>query len=198
MTPEDLIVRYLGLFPKDNYNKESVGLLAGIVNTNKTGLISYAEFRAFEGLLCFPDALYKTAFHLFDTNGNGVISFGNRFILFFTSILQYSNRIVLDEFVDFMKKTDLHKRIPFNMNSGFTELYFGKNKKRSINYSEFSQFLHDFHEEYAIEAFRRFDKDGSGFITLYDFHDIMMSIKKHLLTKQVESHLIEASFSRRI
>lgn len=77
------------------------------------------------------------------------------------------------------------------MNSGFTDLYFGKSKKRSINYSEFSQFLHDFHEEYAVEAFRRFDKDGSGFITIEDFHDIMFSIKKHLLTKEVESHLYE-------
>jgi len=40
-------------------------------------LISFAEFQAFEGLLCVPDALYKTAFQLFDTNGNGMVAFGN-------------------------------------------------------------------------------------------------------------------------
>lgn len=97
----------------------------------------------------------------------------------------------LDEFVEVMRKTELHQRIPFNMESGFTQLYFGKDKKRSINYSEFSQFLHDFHEEYAIEAFRRFDRNGSGFITIPDFQDIMKSIKRHLLTKQVEAHLSE-------
>lgn len=39
-------------------------------------LISFAEFQAFEGLLCVPDALYKTAFQLFDTNGNGMVAFG--------------------------------------------------------------------------------------------------------------------------
>jgi solute carrier family 25 aspartate/glutamate transporter 12/13 len=39
-------------------------------------LISFPEFQAFEGLLCVPDALYKTAFQLFDTNGNGVVNFG--------------------------------------------------------------------------------------------------------------------------
>jgi Ca2+-binding EF-hand superfamily protein len=39
-------------------------------------LISFPEFQAFEGLLCVPDALYKTAFQLFDTNGNGVVHFG--------------------------------------------------------------------------------------------------------------------------
>lgn len=77
MTPEDFICSYLGLFPEKDCNSESVRLLAGIVNSSKDGLISYTEFQAFEGLLCFPDALYKTAFQLFDTNGNGVVSFGN-------------------------------------------------------------------------------------------------------------------------
>lgn len=55
--------------------QESVKLLAGIADTSKDGLISFAEFQAFEGLLCTPDALYKTAFQLFDTNGNGSITY---------------------------------------------------------------------------------------------------------------------------
>lgn len=76
MTPEDFIRNYLGLFPGDNYNVDSLRLFAGIVNTKKDGLITFAEFQAFEGLLCFPDALYKTAFQLFDTNGNGEVTFG--------------------------------------------------------------------------------------------------------------------------
>lgn len=76
MTPDDFIRKYVGLLEGPNHNVESVGLLAAIVDTSKDGLISYAEFQAFEGLLCFPDALYKTAFQLFDTNGNGMVSFG--------------------------------------------------------------------------------------------------------------------------
>lgn len=75
MTGEDFVIKYLGLFDLKNYNSDSVKLLAGIVDTSKDGLISYSEFQAFEGLLCFPDALYKTAFQLFDTNGNGMVSF---------------------------------------------------------------------------------------------------------------------------
>lgn len=51
-------------------------LLAGIADTSKDGLISFAEFQAFEGLLCTPDALYKTAFQLFDTKGDGTVSYG--------------------------------------------------------------------------------------------------------------------------
>lgn len=103
---------------------------------------------------------------------------------------------ILEEFVEVMKKTELHQRIPFNMDSPFLQLYFGKNKQRLVSYNEFSQFLHDFHEEYAIEGFRRADKDGSGFISVLDFQDIMVSIKSHLLTKEVQSHLIEVLLTR--
>ena len=60
---------------KFNSFQESVKLLAGIADTTKDGLISFSEFQAFEGLLCAPDALYKTAFQLFDTNGNGTIAY---------------------------------------------------------------------------------------------------------------------------
>ncbi|XP_043276553.1 calcium-binding mitochondrial carrier protein Aralar1 isoform X2 [Venturia canescens] len=170
MTPTDFVRSYLGLYTDADYNPDSVALLAGIVDTSKDGLISFAEFQAFEGLLCVPDALYRTAFQLFDTNGNGMVAF--------------------DEFAEVMKKTILHQKMPFNMDSGFIKLYFGKDKKRLINYTEFSQFLHDFHEEYATEAFKKFDKDGNGFISALDFQDIMLSIKSHLLTKKVKDNLI--------
>ncbi|XP_059478980.1 calcium-binding mitochondrial carrier protein Aralar1 isoform X2 [Neocloeon triangulifer] len=173
MTPTDFIRGFLGLFPDANYNADSVSLLGGIIDTSKDGLISFPEFHAFEGLLCVPDALYKTAFQLFDTNGNGMVAF--------------------DEFVEVMKKTTLNQRIPFDMNGGFVKLYFGKEKKRVVSYAEFSQFLHDFHEEYAVEAFRRFDKDGTGFISALDFQDIMISIKSHLLTKEVRANLVAAA-----
>lgn len=79
MTSSDFIQSYLGILTGENTNKESVRLLAGIVDTSKDGLISFAEFQAFEGLLCLPDALYKTAFQLFDTNGNGMVSFGKNY-----------------------------------------------------------------------------------------------------------------------
>nr|XP_021187692.2 calcium-binding mitochondrial carrier protein Aralar1 isoform X4 [Helicoverpa armigera] len=140
---------------------------------DKDGYISFSEFQAFEGLLCVPDALYKTAFQLFDTNGNGLVAF--------------------DEFAEVMRKTALHQKLPFNMESTFVRLYFGKDKKRLVTYPEFSQFLHDFHEEYGVEAFKKCDKDGSGFISAGDFRDIMLSVKKHLLTKDLSTKVINAS-----
>ncbi|XP_053594783.1 calcium-binding mitochondrial carrier protein Aralar1 isoform X1 [Microplitis demolitor] len=173
MTPSDFVRSYLGLYTDADYNPDSVALLAGIVDTSKDGLISFTEFQAFEGLLCVPDALYKTAFQLFDTNGNGMVAF--------------------DEFAEVMKKTELHSKMPFNMDSSFIKLYFGKDRKRLITYGEFSQFLHDFHEEYATEAFKKFDKDGAGFISLSDFQEIMLNIKSHLLTKEVKENIIAAA-----
>ncbi|XP_026321987.1 calcium-binding mitochondrial carrier protein Aralar1 isoform X2 [Hyposmocoma kahamanoa] len=140
---------------------------------DKDGYISFPEFQAFEGLLCVPDALYKTAFQLFDTNGNGLVAF--------------------DEFAEVMKKTSLYKKLPFDMGSSFVQLYFGKDKKRLVTYPEFSQFLHDFHEEYGVEAFKKRDKDSTGFISAGDFREIMLSVKDHLLTKDMRNKVIMAS-----
>lgn len=173
MSGKDFIQGYLGLLPDPNSNDQSIQLLAGIVDTSKDGLISFSEFQAFEGLLCVPDALYKTAFQLFDINGNGLITY--------------------KEFEEVIKKTELYRRMPFDMDNAFMKLYFGKDKKRVISYSEFSQFLHDFHEECGTEAFRKCDRDGTGFISALDFQDIMINVKSHLLTKDVKDNLVAAA-----
>lgn len=52
------------------------------------------------------------------------------------------SRRVADEFCEVIKHTVLHKKVPFNFNSDFVKMYFGKDKKRSVTYHEFSQFLH--------------------------------------------------------
>lgn len=83
MTHEDFILKYLKLFPDENYNKKTAHLLGGILDTSKDGfvslislfvtssyhisfirLISFVEFNAFEAVLCQPDALYRTAFQV--------------------------------------------------------------------------------------------------------------------------------------
>lgn len=57
----------------------------------------------------------------------------------------------------------------------------------------FINLLQDFHEEYAMEAFRRYDQLGTGFISALDFQDIMISIKSHLLTNEVKANLVAAA-----
>lgn len=68
-----------------------------------------------------------------------------------------------------------------------------QDKKRSINYAEFTQLLHDFHEEHAKEAFRSKDPNGTGYISPLDFLDIMVSVKSHLLTHDVKDNLVAVS-----
>lgn len=53
--------------------------------------------------------------------------------------------------------------------------------------------LHDFHEEHAKEAFKSKDPNGTGYISALDFLDIMVSVKKHLLTHDVKDNLVAVS-----
>ncbi|XKL60264.1 hypothetical protein PGB90_001280 [Kerria lacca] len=171
---EDFIQKFLGLFTYEESNTESVKLFAGIANTSKNGLVSFTEFQAFEGHLCNPDALYKTAFQLFDLHGTGFVGF--------------------DDFSKVIRKTELFQKMPFDLdNSSFMKLYFGNDKKRLINYAEFAQFLHDFHEECGTIAFKKFDHSSTGFISVTDFEKLMLLVKNHLLTEDVKRNLLAAA-----
>ncbi|XP_055327973.1 calcium-binding mitochondrial carrier protein Aralar1-like isoform X2 [Paramacrobiotus metropolitanus] len=134
------------------------------------GFISFAEFQAFEAVLCLPDALYMTAFSLFDTNGSGFIT--------------------LDEFERVIRLTTLQRHVPFDFAGDFVTLNFGKDKKRLVSYEEFTEILHAFHEAHAVQAFKQFDKQGTGYIRAMDFHDIMTNVKSHLLTAFVRDNLV--------
>lgn len=60
-------------------------------------LISFAEFQAFEGHLCDPDALYRTAFQLFDLNGTGFVGFGiSIFFISYWDIYETSSFVTED------------------------------------------------------------------------------------------------------
>lgn len=99
----------------------------------------------------------------------------------------------LDDFVAVIKKTDLFSKFPLTLDGKFMQRYFGKDKQRAINYVEFSQFLHDFHEEYSSEAFQTKDPSGSGFISPLDFQDVMVKVKNHLMTAEVRDNLVAVS-----
>lgn len=49
---------------------------------------------------------------------------------------------IAGEFEDIIKHTTLNREIPFNFNSEFISLHFGKDKQRKITYSEFTQLIH--------------------------------------------------------
>lgn len=47
----------------------------------------------------------------------------------------------LEDIKQVFGQTTIHQRIPFNWDSEFVQLHFGKERKRHLNYAEFTQFL---------------------------------------------------------
>ena len=72
---QDFVIKFLEILPEDNYNEETLSLYAGVPDQSKTGKISFSEFSVIERRLCKPDALYRTAFQVFDRDGEGTVSF---------------------------------------------------------------------------------------------------------------------------
>ncbi|XP_065696909.1 electrogenic aspartate/glutamate antiporter SLC25A12, mitochondrial [Patagioenas fasciata] len=173
MTPEDFVQKYLGLHTDPRYNPKTVQLLAGVADQTKDGLISYQEFLAFESVLCTPDAIFIVAFQLFDKSGNGEVTFANVKEIFEQSLI--------------------HLQIPFNWDCEFIRLHFGHNRKKHLNYSEFTQFLQELQSEHARQAFSLKDKNKSGMITGLDFSDIMVTLRSHMLTPFVEENLVSVA-----
>ncbi|XP_061548996.1 electrogenic aspartate/glutamate antiporter SLC25A12, mitochondrial-like isoform X2 [Phycodurus eques] len=173
MTPKDFVQSYLGLQTQPQHNPKTVGLIAGVADTTKDGLISFQEFLAFESVLCAPDALFIVAFQLFDKTGTGNISFEN--------------------VRDIFSQTTVHHHIPFNWDCEFIRLHFGHGRSKNLSYSEFTQFLQELQLEHARQAFAQKDKGKSGTITALDFSDIMATIRHHMLTPFVEENLVSAA-----
>ncbi|NXB83777.1 CMC1 protein, partial [Vidua chalybeata] len=173
MTPEDFVQKYLGLHTDPHHNPKTVQLLAGVADQTKDGLISFQEFLAFESVLCTPDAIFIVAFQLFDRNGNGEVTFANVKEIF--------------------EQTLIHLQIPFNWDCEFIRLHFGHNRKKHLNYSEFTQFLQELQSEHARQAFALKDKNKSGLITGLDFNEIMVTIRSHMLTPFVEENLVSVA-----
>ncbi|KAH7693582.1 Protein K02F3.2 a, partial [Aphelenchoides avenae] len=105
MTDSDFVRKYLGMYTEENYNKETVRLIASAADTSKDGLISFEEFAAFEATLCAPDALYLTAFDIFDNNA--------------------SESITADEFEKVIRHTTPLVELDFDFSSEFIKKYFG-------------------------------------------------------------------------
>eukprot|EP00062_Callorhinchus_milii_P018970 gi/632973020/ref/XP_007902945.1/ PREDICTED: calcium-binding mitochondrial carrier protein Aralar2 [Callorhinchus milii] len=136
-------------------------------------MISFQDFLAFEYVLCAPDALFKVAFQLFDKKGKG--------------------DIIFDDVKQIFGQTVIHQHIPFNWNSEFVELYFGKQRQKRLTYQEFTRFLLDLQMEHAKQAFMQRDEAKRGTITNMDFRDIMITIRPHMLSPFVQESLTAAA-----
>ncbi|XP_060104518.1 electrogenic aspartate/glutamate antiporter SLC25A13, mitochondrial isoform X2 [Heteronotia binoei] len=173
MSPNDFVTRFLKIIGDGIPNPSTVQLLGGVVDQTKDGLISFQEFVAFESVLCAPDALFMVAFQLFDKTGKGEVTF--------------------EDVKQVFGQTTIHQHIPFNWNSEFVQLHFGRDRKRRLTYAEFTQFLLEIQLEHAKQAFVQRDNAQAGRVTAIDFRDIMVTIRPHVLTPFVEECLVAAA-----
>ncbi|XP_043073729.1 calcium-binding mitochondrial carrier protein Aralar2 isoform X4 [Puntigrus tetrazona] len=102
-------------------------------------------------------------------------------------------RLKMEDVKQVFGQTTIHQHIPFNWNSEFVQLHFGAERKKHLNYGEFTQFLLEMQLEHARQAFMQRDKAKTGAITALDFRDIMVTIRPHMLTPFVEECLVAAA-----
>ncbi|XP_062519430.1 electrogenic aspartate/glutamate antiporter SLC25A13, mitochondrial-like [Corticium candelabrum] len=173
MSPEDFFQRYLGIHSENDYSRQSLRLLVGVVDQTKNGLISFDEFSSFESLLASPDSLYQCMFQLFDANSNGVVSFG--------------------EFCHVVQSTEVYQHFPFNFNSPLTQLYFGIKHKDTLHFSEFTQLIRDLQDEMIQQVFSQNETDKQTTITALAFANVMKKFRPQLLSPYVQENLVTVS-----
>ena len=90
-------------------------------------------------------------------------------------------------------ETSIHKSVPFDFQSGFTQQYFGQKKEHTLDYFEFSQLLQSLPTEHARQAFVSRDKDNTGTIPALEFVDLMKTIRGFKMSDHVREHLLTVS-----
>lgn len=169
MTPNEFLQDYLGYLNGDHIDPKTLQILGSLVDLNKDQKITINEFVKFESLLLAPDSLYQLAFHLFDRQGQGLITF--------------------DDFQYIISATKQFKEYPFNFDSDFVQMHFGAKRQRQVTYKEFTQILLDFIDEQTIQTFRKFDKANVGYITLKNFETILKELRQYQLSDFISAHL---------
>jgi solute carrier family 25 aspartate/glutamate transporter 12/13 len=94
-----------------------------------------------------------------------------------------------ENFKEIIEHTQLNQVLPFDFDCEFIKNHFGKDRQRQVRYLEFSQILHDFHEEHAIQAFRKFDTNNNGHILASNFKTILLQLKSHLLSPYMKENI---------
>ena len=170
ITGLSFVRNFIGMSVEQGYQNDVLSLLTRTVDTSKDGLVSFEEFCAFEKLLGSPDALYRIIFRAFDNSGTGFVTH--------------------DDFKSTYSKTLACKNVPFDFDSDFVKLHFGKNKQKALDFAAFTQMLHSLPREHVKQAFLKRDKDGNGVINPLDLKEIMTLLRANILSHYVAENLV--------
>jgi len=120
-------------------------------------LLTFEEFLNFEILMTGPEADYRIAFEMFDSDKNGMIT--------------------LDEFRNVIQTTRFSRDLRFDINCEWVRKFFGTEGKNKIDYYEFTQLLKGLEGEVLTQVFNRYAKQDNHktVISSKDFENILSS-----------------------
>ncbi|KAI8827274.1 mitochondrial carrier domain-containing protein [Fimicolochytrium jonesii] len=167
--PSTLIPSHIYQFLFEQPKREQgISVLFKVADRRKRDLISESDFVSFQNVVRGPNAEFEVAFRLFDTNGDGKVTF--------------------DQFKQILSSIQGTESVATDFNSEWFTLFVGK-KPRDISYEEFAQLLKGYQAERLKQEFKHYDSKGSGHIDPQAFRQIMLHVAKHKLSPFVTEHL---------
>eukprot|EP01083_Nonionella_stella_P042102 113909_1 len=125
-----------------------------LVDINKDGLISQAEYVLFSTLLSIPEHHIEISFRMFDLDGNGSID--------------------REEFVNMMDVMRPNSLTAFSFAAATEgavnfQIWFGQEGDQSLSFLRFRDFIRDLRSLMLELDFSRFDSDDTGYISAKGF-----------------------------
>ncbi len=135
-------------------SQDSFMLMFDLADADSDGVISESEYYLFVTLLAGSREQLFAAFELFDSDGNGKVTFDE-----FKSIIQANKK-------DSNAKMDMES-------NGLVQYFFGKNKKKELSFEEFSTFLDTLKDEILKQEFLAYDVENKGMISVEAFSQLI-------------------------
>jgi len=141
----------------------------------ENGLITYNDFCFLLTILSTPRRYINTAFELFDINGDGVLD--AKEFAFTCSKLSYNPGGYGDYDITILDQTTKTAKAQ-DHDSGLLNLFFGKDRSKTMVIEEFSSFINKLQDEMIELEFREYDKKSTGRISEVDLAKFLLKHAK--------------------
>lgn len=145
------------------------GVLFDVADSSKKGLLSLADYLAFQATLSRPDAEFEILYRLL----------GGRESLKASQLKKF--------WASQGSETSAH-----HFGTDTLKLYLGASEEgtdKTISYPEFAQLLKGLQDERLKAEFQARDLNGTGLISQSDFHDLLIALAGHRLSPAIKPNV---------
>lgn len=153
---------------KRHISKRKLKLIFQFADSDGDGLISFSEYVLFLTMLSRPHRQFYVAFKMFDLDEDGAID--------------------REEFKQVILSNRGAKDIKLDFNGGLIDYFFGADGSKKLTFQQFSEFIQKFKDEILRQEFSEYDNDGSGYISIENFVDLLAA-HKHLHATGMKKNL---------